>query len=233
MAAAQQRSSDRMKEKTGLTVRESPEDAAIRALFQDKFASLSASRLLGQRIEGPLFSVEDLADTIPSAIRILEQSKGEELNDEERAFIERMVKASLNSMIKAVSAMTPADRQPYDEQWRMINAIVDLAVERGISPEELLSSDQGSDELVRRTYTKKEYFDLFSSAIDIFFNAETLKMIYIDSLLDSLGCEGEDRREMEEEIAADILPEIQKAAEQGKAAYAACIKEEIERIFGS
>lgn len=211
---------------------ENPEVTAINNKFGDWISDVLAHRLQQNRRTTPLLSSRDFVRFIPLMINEIAKTKGDELEAEERKMFEKFMKAMFENIFEMVHAMVPSRKNPYEEYWRWATTVLDLATERGILPTELLALEGATDEITRRMFTKKQFVALSKKVVNKSMDADVLKKIIIQPMLDTFP-EGdeEERRELEQELEAEFMPQLRETVEKSKVVCNAWINEEVERIY--
>ncbi len=157
--SAEQRKLDklgtRIRQQLGIEIQgEKPEDAVIDNKLMDWLSDLFAHRLKQNMCTTPLLSSQDY---VPFVSLLIEIYGGDELDGRERKRLEKFAKTMFENIVKKARAMMPSDKNLYEEYWRWVTTVLDLAAERGISPTELLALENATDEIMRRMFTKKEF----------------------------------------------------------------------------
>ena len=130
--------------------------------------------------------------------------------------------------------MVPPRKNPYEEYWRWATTVLDLAAERGILPTELLAFENATDEITRRMFTKKQFVVLSKKAVNKLMDADVLKKIIVQPMLDMVA-EGdeEERRELEQELETELMPQLRETVKKSKVVINAWLGEEVERIYAA
>lgn len=214
---------------------EKPEVVAIKNKLADWIFDTLARRLKQNRRATPLLSSRDLVRFIPSIIDEIAKAKGDELNVEKRKMFEKLIKAMFENVFEMMHAMVPPRKNLYEECWRWVTTVLDLATERGIPPIELLALESATDEITRRMYTKKQFVALSKRAVNKFMDVDALKKIIVQPILDRLGTKAneEERRELEHKLEAKLMPRLRDTVEKSKVVINAWLGEEVERIYGT
>ena len=225
----------RFQQELGNEVREEkPEAIAIKNKFTDWISDVLARRLRQNRRTTPLLSSRDFVKFVPSMINEIEGIEGDEFGDEERKMFKKFMKAMFENVFETVHAMVPPRKNPYEEYWRWATTVLDLAAERGILPTELLALENATDEITRRMFTKKQFVALSKKAVNKFTDADVLKKIIVQPMLDMVA-EGdeEERRELEQELETELMPQLRETVKKSKVVINAWLDEEVERIYAA
>lgn len=221
---------ERLQRELGNEVQEEkPEALAIKNKLVDWISDTLARHLKRNRRTTPLLSSRDFVRFVSSMIDEIAKVEGDdELEVEERKMFEKFMRAVI---FEIVHAMVPPRKNLYEEYWRWVTTVLDLAAERGILPTELLALENATDEITRRMFTKKQFVALSKRAVNKFVDADVLKEIVIQPMLDMLGTEAdeEERRELEQEFEA----ELREAVEKSKVVISTWLGEEVERIYAT
>lgn len=225
---------ERFQQALGGAVQEkTPEAIIIEKRLLDWLSDILARRLKRNRRTTPLFSSRDLVRFVPIMLNEIAEIEGEELEAEERKMLKKFMEMMFENIVKAVYAMMPPQKDPYKEYWRWIMTVFDLAAERGVPPAELLVLEEAIDEITRRMFTKKQFVALSKKGFNKLVNADALKKILVQPMLDMLSADGseEERQEMEREIEAEIMPQLREAIEKAKVVMNGFFDEEAARIY--
>ncbi|TRZ81668.1 hypothetical protein D4R86_02340 [bacterium] len=212
---------------------EKPEVIAIKNKFADQISDVLARRLKQNRRTTPLLSYRDFVRFVPSIINEIVKAEGDELETEERKMFEKLTKAMLKNILEMVYAMVPSRKNPYEEYWRWVTTVLNLATERGILPTKLLTLEEMTDEITRRIFTKKQFIALSKKAVKKFVDIDVLKKIFVQPMLDMIATDGdeEDRRELEQELETKLMPQLRENVEKSKVVINVWLSEEVERIY--
>ncbi|MBI2035201.1 MAG: hypothetical protein HYT12_00775 [Candidatus Liptonbacteria bacterium] len=225
----------RLQQELGNEVQEEkPEAIAIKNKFADWISDVLARRLKQNRRTTPLLSSRDFVKFVPSMIDEIAKIEGGELEAEERKMFEKFMKAMFENIFEMVHAMVPPRKNPYEEYWRWTTTVLDLAAERGILPTELLALENATDEITRRMFTKKQFVALSKKAVNKLMDADMLKKIIVQPMLDMVA-EGDEkeRRELEQELETELMPQLRETVEKSKVVINAWLGEEVERIYAA
>lgn len=214
---------------------EKPEAIAIKNKFADWISDVLARRLKQNRRTTPLLSFRDFVRFVPSMINEIAKAEGDEFDAEERKMFEKFMKAIFENIFEMVHAMVPPRKNPYEEYWRWATTVLDLAAERGILPTELFTLEGATDEITRRMFTKKQFVALSKRAVNKFVDADVLKKIIVQPMLDMVADEAdeEERRELEQELEAEVMPQLRETVEKTKVVINTFLGEEVERIYAA
>ncbi|MBI4812370.1 hypothetical protein HY798_02960 [Candidatus Falkowbacteria bacterium] len=223
----------RLQQELGNEVQEEkPEVIAIKNKFADWISDVLARRLKHNWRTTPLLSSRDFIRFVPSMINEIAKVEGNELAPEERKMFEKFMKAIFENIFEMVHAIIPPRKNPYEEYWRWATTVLDLAAERGILPTELLALENATDEIARRMFTKKQFVALSKKAVNKFMDADVLKKIIFQPMLDMVAKgDEEERRELEQELEAELMPQLRETVEKSKVVINAWLGEEVERIY--
>ena len=223
----------RLQQKLGKEVQEEkPKTIAIKNKFADWISDVLARRLKRNRRTTPLLSSRDFVRFVPSMISEIEKMEGDEFDAESRKMFEKFMKSMFEGIFEMVHSIVPPRKNPYEEYWRWAMTVLDLAAERGILPAELLALENTFDEITRRLFTKKQFAALSKKAVNKFMDTDVLKKIIIQPMLNMVA-EGdeEERRELEQELEAELMPQLRETVEKSKVVINAWLGEEVERIY--
>ena len=224
----------RIQQTLGNKVQEEKQEViAIKNKLSDWISDVLARRLQQNQRTTPLLSSLDFVELVPWMINEIMKTEGDGLKAEERKMLEKFMKAMLENIFEMVHAMVPPGKNPYDEYWRWVTTVLDLAAERRIMPTELLALDENAidDEITRRIFTKEQFVALSEKSANKFMDADVFKKIIIQPMLDMVpeGNEKE-RRELEQELETQLMPQLRETVEESKVVINTWLGEEVERI---
>lgn len=138
-------------------------------------------------------------------------------------------KVMFKNVFEIVHAMVPPRKNLYEEYWRWVTTVLDIASKRGILPTELLALEGSTDEITRRMFTKKQFVALSKRAVNKFMDADVLKKMIVQPTLDMVAAEAgeEERRELE----AELMPQLRENVEKTRVVVNAFLGEKVERIY--
>lgn len=220
---------------------EKPEAIAIKNKLTDWISDILARRLKRNRRTTPLLSSRDFIRFVPLVINEIAKAEGDELEAEERKMFEKFIKAiSENIFEMVVHAMVPPCNNPYEEYWRWVTTVLNLAAERGILPTKLLALEEATDEITRRMFTKKQFVVLSKKAMNKLVDADVLKKFIVQTMLDMQTVRRllsddleKERRELEQELEAELMPQLREAVEKAKVVINVWLGEEVKRIYAA
>ena len=225
----------RLQQEFGNEVEEKkPEDIAIENKFADLTSGVLARRLKRNRRATPLLSSRDFVRFVLPMISEIAKKEGNQLEVEERKMLEKLVKTMFENLSEKMYTMIPPRKNIYEEYWRWVTTVLDLAAERGVLPIELLTLEEATDEITRRMFTKRQFIALCKRTLNKFMDADVLKKSIIQPILDMVA-EGdeEERRELEKEIEVEIMPQLRENVEKSKAVINTFFGEEAKRIYAT
>lgn len=212
-----------------------PELIAFNNKLAEQIYDLIARRLKRNRRTTPLISSRDFVRLVPFMIDEITKIEDGELGAEDRKKFEKYVKAVSENALEMVYAMVPPRKNLYEEYWRWVTTVLDLAAERGILPTELLALENAIDDITRRMFTKKQFVALSSRLVNKFWDADVFKKSIIQPMLECLvpGADEEERREQEQELETELMPQLRKIVEKTRVVIKAWIGEEAKRIYAA
>lgn len=215
---------------------EKPEVIAIKNKFADWISGVLARRLKQNRRTTSLLSSRDFVQfvkSIPSMISEIAMAEGNKLKAGERKMFEKFMKAMFENIFEMVHAMVPPRKNPYKEHWRWVTTVLDLAAERDILPTKLLALEGATDEITRRMFTKKQFVALSKRFMNKFMDAAVMKKVIFQPILDMVAAEADEEewRKLEQEIEAEVMPQLREIAKKTKVVIDTFLDEEIERIY--
>jgi hypothetical protein len=213
---------------------EGPEVVAVTKKIMDSVSGVVAHRLKSNRNSTPLLSPRDLIKVASMLVEDIERIDCCELEAEKRKTIEKFIHTMLNNIIDLADGMVLPGKDPYDEYWRWVSAVLGLAAERGVVPTELFVLEEATDEIKRRLFSKEEFLILSKNALNKFMDVDAVKKIFITPMLDMLAGDNEQMRDkIKRELEAEAMPRLREAVEKCAAITNAWINEEALRIYGN
>ncbi|MEK7512402.1 MAG: hypothetical protein AAB575_05330 [Patescibacteria group bacterium] len=224
---------DRLNQELGKEVQpEAMELIVIRKSFVDLSSDLLARRLMQKRRTTPLISSRDIIRFSIPIINEMIKDIGGELNIEERKMVSSFIKTAFDSLSNMIHPLALTRGNPYDERWRLVKTVLKLAEERGVLPTELFTSEETADEITRRMFTKKQFLSRFKKAMSVFTDADVMREKILQPMLEMMvGDNEEDRRELEQELGAKIMPQLREIIEKWKVVINTWLGEEVKRIY--
>lgn len=211
---------------------ENPKAAAINNKLANWISAMLARRLTQNRRSTPLISSRDFVRFIPSMMSEISKTEGGELEAGEHKMFEKFLKLMFENIFEMVHTMVPPRKNPYEEYWRWATTVLDLAAERGVLPTELLALEGATDEITRRMFTKKQFVALSKRAVNKFVDADVLKKIVVQPMLDMIARgDEEERRELEKELEAELMPQLRERVEKTKVVINTWLGEKAECIY--
>lgn len=234
---------ERFKQAIGKPAQEVPPKAlAIQTKVQAEMEKVYLNALVHHLKYGPrtapLISLRDLTPSIPKILNEVEKMEGEKLDTEVFKLMKRFLRSSFKSLIKGIKNVVPCDQNPYDEYWRWIRTTVDLAADRGVSPVELLASEEANDEIIRRMYTKEQFLTFSKWTFSKVWHIRTLKKIFVEPIIAGMAetmeeFDKEDLREMRAKLEKEYIPQLRKLSKKIKPVVVAYLNEEVSRIYAT
>jgi hypothetical protein len=223
----------RLQRKLGIEERaEEPELIDVKKKLMNWIGDLLARRLKQNRRTTPLISSREFTRFSISLINELVKGSGGELEAEERKMLDNLIKTLFEKVYEAVSATVLPRKNVYDEYWRWVTTVLDLAAERSIQPTEVLAVEERADEITRRMFTKRQFVSLFKKSKKRFLEADLIKKQFFQPMLDVLTEDDEEgRRELEQELETKVMPQLRKTMLAFRLAIDTWCREEVERIY--
>lgn len=215
------------------TPEEKPEITAIKNILMERMSDLLARRLKQDRRTTPLVSSRDFVQFVPYIIDEITKIEGKKFESAELKMLEEFVTPMTKNICRAIRLAISPRRNPYEEYWRWITTVLKLAAERNILPTELLAQEESADEINRRMFSKRQFIADSKRTTRKFLNADMLKSIILQPMMDVLGKEAseEERREFEQELEMELMPQLRDLVEKNKVAIESLLTEEVERIY--
>ena len=214
------------------TAEENSLSLTIKEKWLDWISDTLARRLKRNRRTTPLLSPRDFNRFTSLVIDEIEKDEGEKFEVEERKMVTKFIKAMQKSIFEMVHAMVPTRKCPYEVYWQWVTIVLDLSTERRVRPTNLLTIEEANDEITRRIYSKKQFVSLSKKASRKFMDADVLKKIIIQPMLDMFpGDDKEERREFMRELEEEIMPQLREVVEKTKVVVNTWLDEEVGRIY--
>lgn len=190
-------------------------------------AKTVAERLVANDRSVPVFSLNDLDGLFSDFINV-KVGNDKDIDPKDRLKMEEIIKNSLNGMFKNLMKLVDDGSDQYDEFWRTINVICNLANDEMLPLGQPLT-DELYDEVVRRLYTREQYTTLYEKLAKVVTDPETMLKTFIEPMFGMFGddLEESDRAELIDELKAKIAPLFEKVAIAGKE----IMNEEIDRLY--
>ena len=225
----------RLQQELGNEVQEEdPIAIAIERKITDWISGVLARRLKRNQHATPLLSSQDFAHIAPSLVKEIADIEDDELNPEERKMLEDFsIKMFKNILEMMVYAMVPPRFDPYDEYWRWVSTVHDIAAERKIQPTELFTLEGTTDEITRRMFSKKQFISLSKRAIKKFADPKVLMEIFLRPILDMFAPQANEDEQLvfERQLKAEIMPKLRDTVEKSKVIINTFLDEEAKRIY--
>lgn len=119
-------------------------------------AQTLANRLKQNHREIPPVSFEDFSDVFPLIFRAIEEMVEEKIDIKVREAIRSLSTMMAKSILEVVSGLW-GEKNPYEECWRWISIVLELAEKRNILPLEIVVSKSASEEITRRMFSEEEF----------------------------------------------------------------------------
>lgn len=201
---------------------------AIMDKLLDWLSGLLAHRLRQNQHTTPLLSSQDFTQFV-----LLEVFPDFELGAVERKTIKRFLDAVLENIVELLMPGHP-DENLYEKYWQWVTTVLDLAVERGISPTELLTLETTADEITRRTFSREQYIATLELMTAKLTDIDTLMKLNVQPRLAILSetLSEEERSEIEQRLESKLMPQLREQIDRVKVILRAFLDEEVERIYG-
>ncbi len=227
--------SARIAQELGDEVREEkPEDVSIMNKFIDLISSTIARRLKKNQRTIPLLSPQDLTKITPLMIAEITKNNSDEFEAEDYKKFEKIMETVFKNISTMVNQQpVPPHKDLYERYWHWVTIVLNLATEYRVQPIELLSSENATDEITRRMFTKQQFVFLSEQSLEKLMDCDALKKAFIQPLLDMLTNDltDEERREIEKDFEAEDMPELRQYVEKARLVAKAILNEEIMRIY--
>jgi len=209
---------------------------AIEENLKGWMADIIAKRLKRNRRNVTLLSSRDFNKIIPDLLENFEKVEGEELDNKERKMFTKFMKLVFGNIFEILYSIIPENENPYDEYWRWVRTVVDLANERGISLMEIISNKENADEVTRRMFTLDQFVVLSKRTINKFVDSDAIKKTIIQPILvlDIISeLDEEERKEIEKELEEEVMPQLREIMGKAKVFLNTILEEEVMRIYSA
>jgi hypothetical protein len=212
--------------------KEDPNMFKVNAWIFDKICGVIAQRLSQDQHTVPLLSSEDISPFIPFAVDELMSGKSGKLDPETRKIGERFMTVGLQNILALAQAVPPGS-DPYDEYWRWINAVLDLAEKNSVWPLAFLELKNATDQVTRSMYEREQFIVTTRTRMSKLVDADALKQAILQPMLDIIAEQfgEEEGREAEKEVEALFMPQLRTMIERTKTIVETWLNEEADRIY--
>jgi len=212
--------------------KEDPNMIAVNAWIFDKISGIVAQHLSQNQHTVPLLSSEDIVPFIPFAVDELMSGKSSKLDPETRKIGERFMTVGLQNIL-AMALAVPPGSDPYDEYWRWINAVLDLAEKNSVWPLAFLELKNATDQVTRSMYEREQFITTTRARMSKLVDADAVKQAILQPMFDLIGEQfgEEERLEAEKEAETLFMPQIRTMIERTKTIVDAWLNEEADRIY--
>jgi hypothetical protein len=136
---------------------DSPHIDLLAQAFDNFVAALVARRLIQNNRSQDLIRADDFEPLHRYTMPIIARFLGDSLTKEELEEVVSLLQRFMQNMIDSMKLIRKAGVDPYDENWKYIDAMVVIATERNVTLKTLFSSMEGFDALVRHFTSEAEY----------------------------------------------------------------------------
>lgn len=213
-----------------------PAVTLIKEKVNEAVALLIAERLQTDDRSVPLILASDLANLVHMIVNEAYKVEPDfdDIGDEERQAFERFMQNSMQGICDSILGMVPHDKDPYDMENEWVANVLAIAEEQDLSPHEVALSQEGSDEINRRTYSKSQFVSLSKNTFGKIINPEAMKQTFLQPMLEALAAEIDDEEEIEEirrEMEERMEPELQMMCDKLNQVVNDWCAEETVRIY--
>jgi hypothetical protein len=205
--------------------------------YMDLICDLLACRLKESQRTTPLISAPDASRIVSLLLDEIATIRGFELEAGKREAIEGLLRPIYETVFELTyNVVVLPNSSPYDEYWRWVTIVLDLAAESGNKPTELLTSETTNDEITRRMFTREQFTTISQTKMNKLLDADALKKIMFSSALAMVGealDDEEERNELEQWLEAQLMPQLCEHIERLKAVCNVIFDEEVARIYGA
>jgi len=213
---------------------EKPSDVEIKNIIARWVSKMLAHRLKQNRRTAPLFSSQDFSRFVSSIFEEPTKTKNNTLNADDLKTLKELIKPTFNNILEMVYVVMPLHKNPYEEYWRWVNAVIDVATnEYDIPPTELPMRENATDEVTRRMFSRGQFIKINERTMHKLNNADVLKEILIQQMLGSLASllNQSELCEMKDHLKVQIMPRLRKFIKATEVVINAWLKEEVNRIY--
>lgn len=189
-------------------------------------ASLLAEQLLAEKSSEPLFS------TVRFAEKLMETSGGQAPNQSELAKLKKYSLSVAEIIIEVMKKIFPDDCDPYDQYWKMISIVADIAAESGLTMQEIFSDTDKQNEMQRRLCSKDEFIAQQKTINRMSMDADKIKNSIMLPMFELLADDEEERLEMEQDFDTKSMPELRLQIESARLGVDELIQKKADSIYG-
>lgn len=215
---------------------EKPEVAAVMNKMVEEIFSVIARRLKDNRRDEPLVSPCDFVQFVPSLLDYVASGQSDKLEAKEREMLEKFLKTVFENTFEMVhhGVIGAPGKNSYDEHWRWVEIVLNLAVEHNMVPTELLAFQWARDEITRQMFIQEQFVAIYEKSMVKFMDVDTLKKAYLQPILDMLA-EGdeEERAELERDLETEVMPQFRERFAKIATVMKAWYKEQVSRIYSA
>ena len=223
----------RIQEALGISAKDKePGSVVLEEKLYEMMDDLIARRLKANRRSVPLISHRDLRRMNKILLDGM-ASSDPDFGSEDRRVLEMLMNTVSENILKEVARFADS-KDIYEKYWQWIDAVLQLASERGVALTEVFLVDGVYDELTRRVYTKREFRSSLTKNVNMFLSVKTFKRMIFQPIIE-IFAEGdkEELREMKQEFERKIIPKIKENIAKIKPIIKVYANEEVARIWST
>jgi len=211
-----------------------PATLAMEKNFAKNLTLLVAQRLWRNRRSVPMISRRDVRKMGADIIEQIIASDADlrSLDAEDKALLRSTFKAVVGNLTDVAAASLPGGKNAYTAAWKWVRTAMRMTEEFGVTPDQLMGTEQLRDELTRRAYTRKRFVAERMRLGKAIMDADKLIGAISGPILRMAGEDKELRALMETQIEKELKPKIKIAVEKVQEILSQKITEETERIYG-
>lgn len=189
-------------------------------------ASWLAEKLSAPKSNEPFFDITQYANLLMGV------SEPGTLDQNDLAKLKKYILSMAETVIEVMKKIFPADRDPYDQYWKMISIVADIAAESGLTMQEIFSDTDKQNEMQRRLCSKDEFIAQQKTINRMSMDADKIKNSIMLPMFELLADDEEERLEMEQDFDTKSMPELRLQIESARLGVDELIQKKADSIYG-
>lgn len=212
-----------------------PADLLAEDKIRKIIASIMARRLKKFDKNVSILSKKDLKSLLNCLLDQMEVTSGDQMDSDTRSIVGKVVTPVIESFIEMANSVMVVYQDPYKYYNKYFEVLLEFASEEGVSPVNLLSSDEIVDKITKRMYTKKQYIDLSNATLNQFFDYEvTLKKIVlplVDTIAKERDLDKDELQELNQLFETNLKPKLKTQMFVAKTICKEYFEKETARLY--
>lgn len=189
-----------------------------------KMAAIISERLVAGDRAVPILSIEDFDELFSNYIDA--KVAGEtDIDEENRIEMSRVAMASLRNTFNYFVEQANGGKDPYDEYWRVVNVVKNLANDEMLDPGKPLTEEL-YDEVIRRLLTREQYIAQFDRLSASATDPDEMVSRLIEPVMKEMG-DDPNLPEILEEMKNELRPQLMALASIGRKVMI----DEVDRLY--